>query len=316
MPGTPEVTVVIPTRDRWAFLGLALRSALAQREVALEVVIVDDGSAVEMPPALALGRDARVRVVRHERARGAAAARNRGIAEAQAPWVAFLDDDDLWAPSKLGAQLAAIEVADASFGYCGAVLIDEGGAVMLVQSPPDPARLLHALLSFNAIPAASSNVVARTDLVREVGLFDESLLHLTDWDLWLRLAEVAPAAAAPAPLVGYLQHTPNMLTRAGQDVLDELGRLAVKHRVLSRALGVDFDGGALARWAANGHRRAGRRQLAVRTYLRGAIDFRDPSLLRGLGGMLLEAAGARRRPSTPTAGRPAWLDLYPRRGAT
>src|SRR5688500_342442 len=97
---SPEVTVVIPTRDRWNLLERrALRSVLAQEDVRLEVVVVDDGSSEPAPPSIE--RDERVRVVRHETSRGVPAARNTGIGEATAAWTAFLDDDDLWAPRKL-----------------------------------------------------------------------------------------------------------------------------------------------------------------------------------------------------------------------
>src|SRR5687767_3711622 len=85
----PEVTVVIPTRDRWELLARrGLRSALGQEEVRLEVVVVDDGSAEPAPASIL--RDERIRVVRHEASRGVPAARNRGITEASAPWTAFL----------------------------------------------------------------------------------------------------------------------------------------------------------------------------------------------------------------------------------
>jgi glycosyltransferase involved in cell wall biosynthesis len=89
---------VIPTRDRWPiFRAHALRSALAQEDVSLEVVVIDDGSTTP-PPGIS---DRRVRVLRNPVSRGVAEARNRGVADARAPWVAFLDDDDVWSPRKL-----------------------------------------------------------------------------------------------------------------------------------------------------------------------------------------------------------------------
>ena len=107
-----EVTVVIPTRDRGHLLPRSLRSALAQRDVTLEVVVVDDGS---VPPAAhnkvvarVCATDARVRVLRHMTPKGVSAARNSGIEAATGRWIAFLDDDDIWAPQKLASQLAAL----------------------------------------------------------------------------------------------------------------------------------------------------------------------------------------------------------------
>src|SRR5829696_5642514 len=96
---SPTVSVVIPTRNRSQLLSRTLQSALNQEEVAVEVVVVDDGSDNRdaLVPEI---EDTRVRLVRHRQRRGPAAARNTGIEAARAPWVAFLDDDDLWAPHR------------------------------------------------------------------------------------------------------------------------------------------------------------------------------------------------------------------------
>src|SRR5947209_3023883 len=101
----PEVTVVIPTHNRRARLAVTLRTALEQVDVDHEVVVIDEASSDGTADFLAAVHDRRVRVVRHEPAQGLPAARNAGIAVAQGRWVAFLDDDDLWAPDKLASQL-------------------------------------------------------------------------------------------------------------------------------------------------------------------------------------------------------------------
>src|SRR4051812_37930708 len=126
----PTVSVVIPTRDRWPILGRALASALGQEAVAVEVVLVDDGSR-EPAPAWVTGiADSRVRLLRHEASRGVARARNRGLEEATGRWVAFLDDDDLWAPDKLAVQVRAAGERDAVLAYTGVLWVDERGTVL------------------------------------------------------------------------------------------------------------------------------------------------------------------------------------------
>ena len=89
------------------------RSALAQRDVDVEVVVVDDGSDEDGRRALEALTDSRVRVVRHATREGQSRARNTGIEAARGEWIAFLDDDDLWSPDKLREQLDAAAVADA-----------------------------------------------------------------------------------------------------------------------------------------------------------------------------------------------------------
>ncbi|HWC32537.1 MAG TPA: glycosyltransferase family 2 protein, partial [Actinomycetota bacterium] len=131
MSPPPEVTVVIPTRDRWSLLATAaLPAALVQEDVDLEVVVVDDGSRDETPERLAELTDPRLRVIRNLEPLGVAQARNAGIAAARGRWLAFLDDDDLWSPRKLRTQLDAARAAGASFVYAGVINVDEYGSAL------------------------------------------------------------------------------------------------------------------------------------------------------------------------------------------
>lgn len=105
MLATPEVSVVIPTRNRPQLVTRAVRSALAQTVADIEVVVVVDGPDEQTPKALVEIGDPRVRVVALPVKGGAPNARNVGAREALAPWTALLDDDDEWLPGKLAAQL-------------------------------------------------------------------------------------------------------------------------------------------------------------------------------------------------------------------
>jgi glycosyltransferase involved in cell wall biosynthesis len=108
----PQVSVVISSYNRRRLLAEALRSALAQSEVDLEVIVVDNGSTDGTEDDLAAWRDARLRVIRNPVSLGSVGGRNTGLAAASGEWVGFLDDDDLWSPDKLRAQLEAAERPD------------------------------------------------------------------------------------------------------------------------------------------------------------------------------------------------------------
>lgn len=112
-PGRPEVSVVIPTRERPLLVAEAVRSALAQTFEELEVVAVVDGPDERTRSALGGIRDPRLRVVALPRRYGVGGARNAGVRAARGAWIAFLDDDDTWMPGKLAAQLRTA-------GSCGA----------------------------------------------------------------------------------------------------------------------------------------------------------------------------------------------------
>ncbi len=113
-----DISVVVPTRNRSALLATTLRSALVQRGVDFEVLVVDEASTDDTLEVVDSFGDARIRVIRHTTAQGVSAARNHGVAEARGAWIAFLDDDDLWAPEKLELQLRAARETGACMGVC------------------------------------------------------------------------------------------------------------------------------------------------------------------------------------------------------
>jgi glycosyltransferase involved in cell wall biosynthesis len=317
----PDVTVVIPTRSRWELLSTAaLPSALGQAEVDLEVVVVDDGSTDATEDGLAGVADPRLRVIRHARPRGVARARNAGVAAARGEWVAFLDDDDLWSPRKLRLQLDAASGSRASFVYGAAAAVAEDRSWLYSLEPADPDTLPSTLLSRNVLWGGCSNVMARTDLVRRLGVFDERLFQLADWDLWIRLAHAARPAACPDVVVGCIVHPRSMLLTSTDDVFREFRYIEAKHREKSEASGVRFDRRVFTRWVALGHRRAGRRFRAARVYLAGAVANRDPgNVSRALAAVLGErpvawarAAVWRSQVNERRGIEPPWLALYRR----
>jgi glycosyltransferase involved in cell wall biosynthesis len=292
----PVVSVVVPTHNRRRLLGQALASVLRQRGVGLEVVVVDDGSADGTGEVVAGLRDDRVRLVRHQRPQGVSAARNRGIAEARGSWVAFLDDDDLWAPDKLASQLAAAAAAGAGWAYAGAVEVDPAGRLLGGHPPPSAEELLAGFRRRNLMPAGSSNVVVRAEVLAAAGGFDPGLRHLADWDLWLRLAGLATPAGVPAALVAYRLH-------AGQATLDTAGMLA-EARALEARHGADRT--VILRWAGWSHLRAGRRLAALRAYAGAVLAGDAGSLARASVALLHPRPTVARHPRRPPAD-PAWL---------
>jgi|tagenome__1003787_1003787.scaffolds.fasta_scaffold20983870_3 glycosyltransferase involved in cell wall biosynthesis len=267
------VSVVIPTHERWPQMRTTLDGALGQVDVEHEVIVVDDCSADGTAAGLASISDPRLRVLRHERNRGVAAARNTGIEAARHDWVAFLDDDDLWAPHKLRMQVDAAEAADAVLAYSSALVVNDRYELMAVREAPAAAELAAKMIPGNSLPAGASNVLARADVVRELGGFDQSLHQLADWDMWLRLLEKGRAAACEEPLLAYVYHQQSMLITDERSLVDEFDYLAEKHRPLSERYGVEFDRPGLARWMAWGASRSGHRFKAAGGYLRAAAGY-------------------------------------------
>jgi len=106
-PEAEMVSAVIPTRNRPKLVSRATSSALNQTWGNLEVIVVVDGPDEETSQVLGQIDDPRLRVITLEKSVGAHEARNIGVGEARGSWVAFLDDDDEWLPTKLQCQLEA-----------------------------------------------------------------------------------------------------------------------------------------------------------------------------------------------------------------
>lgn len=296
-----EVSVVIPTRNRWDTLARrALRAALIQRNIRLEVIVVDDGSEVP-PPDIAALNDPRVSLIRSERHAGASAARNAGIAHARADWIAFLDDDDMWAPHRLASVLTAVQNAGADFGYSSVLVLDRDLRPAWVARGSSPDVLSDFLRRGNPIPAAASNLVAKASLLARVGGFDEASSAMT-WDLCLRLARAGRAESVDDVLVGYPEGS--WLLEDEPANREDAERMAAKHENMA----VDWYG--YERWVADTACRAGRRGEAARRYLRAGVRYRDVRCLVLSGAALLGRGAVERLRRLPKTEAPEWLSLY------
>jgi glycosyltransferase involved in cell wall biosynthesis len=294
----PEpVTVVIPTRNRRALLERSLASVLGQLEVSLEVVVIDDGSDDSTHAFLAGLDDPRVRFKRNEAATGVTEARNAGIELARTPWIAFLDDDDLWAPRRLAAQLGAMAATgECRWAMTGAVVANARLEIIGAQRPPREGELPAAILRYNCVPGGASGVIASTALVRELGGFDSRFRILGDWDLWTRLALASPAATVVRPHVAYVLHGANMTARP-EGFAQELELMRTKHAGARVEHHVELDTDGWERWFAEVARRGGERWSPLLTYSRLALRRRRPLLFaKGLA----------------VAFRPGWVDRLER----
>jgi glycosyltransferase involved in cell wall biosynthesis len=201
------VTAVIPTRNRAGLLAQSLRSVRAQEGVELEIVVVDDASSDGTRDFLAEVDDPRLRVVRHESAKGIGGARNAGLEAAGGEWIAFLDDDDLWAPAKLRAQLSALADAPACRWACvGAVYVDADLRVIGGLRLQDGGRILERMLASDVINGSGSSALFSTDLLRDLGGFREDLDAAEDWECFIRVAESSELTAVDRPLMAYRAH--------------------------------------------------------------------------------------------------------------
>jgi glycosyltransferase involved in cell wall biosynthesis len=282
-------SVVIPTHNRSQWLRVTLRTVLWQTHVDLEAIVVDDGSTDETLEVVSEIKDERVHIVRHDMAVGVAASRNDGAQEANGEWLAFLDDDDLWAPDKLRLQIAAAEQTDRSWVYAGSVNVDEQLRVTSGVCPPPPHVVSATIARRNTVPGGGSNVALRRALFERAGPFDTRHRNTEDWDMWIRLGELGPPAWVPEPLVGKRIHPAN----ASLDISAILAGV----RLIEQRRGIEIDRGVLHRWIAESCLRTGRRAEALKHMARAATHGEAGPVLQDVLAILSRRLAPRRNES-------------------
>lgn len=283
----PTMSVIVPTHHRPVLLLQTMRSILAQTMPDIELIVVFDGIDDEAARGVAALRDPRIRCLVHPEALGVGRARNAGLGLARGRWVAFCDDDDLWAPDKLARQLAALDEAPAA-RWCvtSELRLWDGGRLGPMVSCPDPAHIAELLRSANVVPGGGSGVVVDRELIVSVGGFDEGLSMFADWDLWLRLSAVAAPTAVDAPLVVYRDH-PAAMSRDMSGVERELERLHRRHD--DDSTGADFSTVAVREWCLDRTLAIEHRWTRFRA-LREVIAQQRPSRAWTMGAALRLAA--------------------------
>lgn len=204
------VGVVVPMFNAERTIGATLTSICRQSHQALDIIVVDDGStdrSVSIVAAYA-EQDRRIRLLRQSHA-GVAHARNSGVASTDAAFLAFVDADDLWAPSKIALQLRVLEEGGSSAGlaYCWFADIDEDGRIFSFNQPDAEGRVLQRMCRNNFVGNGSSMLVRHSAFER-AGQFDPSLRArdaqgCEDFLLCLRIAENYEFRVVPQHLVGY-----------------------------------------------------------------------------------------------------------------
>jgi glycosyltransferase involved in cell wall biosynthesis len=189
-----RVSVVIPIYERQALGERALSSARSQDVDGMEVVLVDDGSHPPFRVPAELDADARIRVVRHEKNRGAGRARDTGVASARGAWIAFLDSDDYWLPGTLAPRLELAERAFAAVGdpmvaYAAGFVLDRrmDGEHHQETRIPLPSADIDDFLS-GCWFAHGSTALLRREAFARVGESDPGLQRFEDYDWFVRFA--------------------------------------------------------------------------------------------------------------------------------
>jgi glycosyltransferase involved in cell wall biosynthesis len=234
----PTVSIILPTFNRLKYLRPAVGSILAQTFEDWELIIGDDGSDAETHTFLdTLITLPHVRLLRLSHTGSPGAVRNSALREARGEFVAFLDSDDLWLPSKLDIQIRSLRHRSAcQWAYSGFTIVDAAGDprrdVNDGRWPAPDGWIFEQLLKMEAI-VAPSTVVVRRSLIERLGGFDEQLRVCNDYDLWLRLATHSEVDVVKEALVHLRRHN--------EHYADDITSLEDWRRVLEKTRNAGMD---------------------------------------------------------------------------
>ena len=265
------ISVVVPAYNVGWCVRRALDSVLSQSYRQFELIVVNDGSTDDTGSVLdSYGNS--IRVITQENA-GMSNARNTGIRAASGAYIAFLDADDWWLPTKLEQQWRLMQNRP-EIGFCStsARVEDPQGNLLNIWKCCSKGNLLETLFIHKAsIAGGCSAVMAKKTLLDKVGLFDEELKGFEDPDLWIRFAAASEYACIDEPLAVILRREKSVSTNLDA-MRDSAVKSIIKNRdLLDRRLRGAFWRNALAGVYADyakGYYRAGRKSAALMDILR------------------------------------------------
>ncbi|TVR64837.1 MAG: glycosyltransferase [Candidatus Competibacteraceae bacterium] len=211
MPETALVSIIMPTYQRSACIGTAVRSALTQTYRNFELIVIDDGGEDDTAAVLAAFADLRIRYFRLERNSGAAAARNYGLKQARGEYVTYLDSDNTMEPDFLRILLGELLVENNAFdmAYCAQNIMvgDAGSGTARLEAVRYASFCRPVIENRNYIDLGA--LLHRRTLIERFGGFNERMQRLIDWEFLLRLSEQQYPKPVPCILSSYYHDVAN-----------------------------------------------------------------------------------------------------------
>ena len=216
------VSAVITTYKRNPDIVMrAVNSVLAQSYKSIEIIVVDDSPSdyearADVRNAIERYKGERdgmsIRYICHTHNMGACVARNTGMEAAQGEYIAYLDDDDEWLPTKIEKQMKVMDTTNAALVYCRSKSVNEENVITYVDNEKKyRGRVFMELLKKNFIGSTSFPLIKRECLLKIHG-FDPLMQAVQDYDVWLRLAEEYEMDYVDEPLVIYHEHDDERIT--------------------------------------------------------------------------------------------------------
>lgn len=222
----PQVSVVLPTYNHIQFLPGAVNSILAQRFIAFELIIVDDGSTDDTSLYLESIADPRVRVIRHSRNQRLPAALNTGMRAARGKFVTWISADNLACPDFLMRLYAALNMhPEYKFAYSQYNVVDDKNNIYDIRSISN-----YCYRNLFLYFSGCASFMYLKDIHHDIGYYDENLNGAEDYDMLIRIFECTNFTYIPYPLLLYRVHSGSM-SGTIPDKISISGRHAIENAI-------------------------------------------------------------------------------------
>ena len=207
------VSIITPSYNSEAYIAETIRSVLAQTHREWEMLIVDDGSTDNTVKVIQEFEDNRIRLFENDSNLGAALSRNLGIKHAKGRWVAFLDSDDLWYPTKLEKQITFMEENNYYFTYTEYIVLKENNEELKVSGPKRITK--RKMVQCNWL--GCSTVMVDKSVIGEIHIPD--LKKRNDYAMWLKAIRLSDCYLLPEVLGNYRKHMNSISNVSGFELL-------------------------------------------------------------------------------------------------
>jgi len=202
------VSIIIPNYNNAEFLESSVSSALSQDYKNIEVIVVDDGSSDDSVKILE-SFGTKIRLFQQPNL-GAAAARNSGIKISKGDYLAFLDSDDNWRPSKITLQMKKMNSSHCGLVYCALQELFLNGSHGLIHNPKFEGNCYKFFKKYPSraiIVGGCSTALIRKSILTDSLFFDESFDGVgEDLDFFRRVSRITKVGYVPEVLVSYRRH--------------------------------------------------------------------------------------------------------------
>jgi len=233
----PLVSIIIPTYNSERFIANSVVSALNQTYPNIEILIIDDGSTDKTETVIQKLPDS-IRYIKQVNS-GPSSARNHGIMQSNGEYIAFLDVDDEWMPSKIDKQVSLFEsnqnlsITATSYIRCDADLLPIETTALNIPSKEKGIIPFRMLLEKNQL--LTSSIMTKKNILDRCGFFDEEIQFGEDWDLWVRIAQLGEIGYIHTPLCKYRVHGAGLTGKLDDKNMQDWLKVIKKNRLRSNS---------------------------------------------------------------------------------